>query len=156
MRFRVIAVGERVPAWIDAGIADYLGRLPRQYRLEVATVKASPRTQGKPVAAMMEAEAARLEAATPEGFVRVALDEHGRSLDTRAFAAAIERWRTHAPGIAFWIGGPDGLDPALAARASMILALSALTLPHALARLVLVEQIYRCVSLIEHHPYHRE
>jgi 23S rRNA (pseudouridine1915-N3)-methyltransferase len=105
---------------------------------------------------MMEAEAARLEAATPDGFVRVALDEHGRSLDTRAFAAAIERWRTHAPGIAFWIGGPDGLDPALAARASMILALSALTLPHALARLVLVEQIYRCVSLIEHHPYHRE
>ncbi|MEI6319645.1 MAG: 23S rRNA (pseudouridine(1915)-N(3))-methyltransferase RlmH [Pseudomonadota bacterium] len=156
MRFRVIAVGERVPAWIDAGIADYLGRLPRQYRLEVATVKASPRTQGKPVVAMMEAEAARLEAATPEGFVRVALDEHGRSLDTRAFAAAIERWRTHAPSIAFWIGGPDGLDPALAARASMTLALSALTLPHALARLVLVEQIYRCVSLIEHHPYHRE
>ncbi len=156
MRFRVIAVGERVPAWIAEGIAEYCGRLPRLYRLEVTTVKASPRTQGKPVAAMMEAEASRLEAAVPEGFVRVALDEHGRSLDTRAFAAAIERWRTQAPGIAFWIGGPDGLAPALAARASMTLALSALTLPHALARLVLVEQIYRCVSLLEHHPYHRE
>ncbi|MCA3071815.1 MAG: 23S rRNA (pseudouridine(1915)-N(3))-methyltransferase RlmH [Rhodocyclaceae bacterium] len=156
MRFRVIAVGERVPAWIDEGIAEYRGRLPRLYRLEVTPVKASPRTQGKPVAAMMEAEASRLEAAVPEGFVRVALDEHGRSLDTRAFAAAIERWRSEVPGIAFWIGGPDGLAPALAARASMTLALSALTLPHALARLVLVEQIYRCVSLLEHHPYHRE
>lgn len=145
-----------MPAWIDEGIAEYRGRLPRLYRLEVTPVKASPRTQGKPVAAMMEAEAGRLEAAVPDGFVRVALDEHGRSLDTRAFAAAIERWRAQAPGIAFWIGGPDGLDPALAARASMTLALSALTLPHALARLVLVEQIYRCVSLLEHHPYHRE
>ncbi len=156
MRFRVIAVGERVPAWIDAGISDYRSRLPRLYRLEVATVKASPRTQGKPVAVMMDAEAERLEAAVPDGFVRVALDEHGRSLDTRAFATAIERWRGEAPGIAFLIGGPDGLAPALAARASMTLALSALTLPHALARLVLVEQLYRCVSLIEHHPYHRE
>lgn len=156
MRFQVIAVGERVPAWIAEGIADYRGRLPRAYRLDLTPVKASPRTQGKPVPAMMEAEAARLEAAVPDGFVRVALDEHGRALDTRAFATAIERWRVQAPGIAFWIGGPDGLDPALAARASMTLALSALTLPHALARLVLVEQIYRCVSLIEHHPYHRE
>ncbi len=156
MRFRVIAVGERVPAWIGAGIADYRSRLPRLYRLEVTTVKASPRTQGKPVAVMMDAEAERLEAAVPPGFIRVALDEHGRSLDTRSFAAAIERWRAQAPGIAFLVGGPDGLAPALAARASMTLALSALTLPHALARLVLVEQLYRCVSLIEHHPYHRE
>jgi 23S rRNA (pseudouridine1915-N3)-methyltransferase len=86
----------------------------------------------------------------------VALDERGRSLDTRGFAGAIERWRAEAPGIAFWIGGPDGLAPALVARASMTLSLSALTLPHALARLVLVEQLYRCVSLIENHPYHRE
>jgi 23S rRNA (pseudouridine1915-N3)-methyltransferase len=156
LRFLVVAVGERVPAWIDAGIAEYRSRLPRLYRLDVATVKAAPRTQGKPVPAMMQTEAARLEAAVPDGYVRVALDERGRSLDTRALATAVERWRAQAPGVAFWIGGPDGLDPALAARATMTLSLSALTLPHALARLVLVEQVYRCVSVIEHHPYHRE
>lgn len=152
----MIATGERVPDWIDAGISDYRSRLPRRYMLEMTPVKASPRTQGKSVAVMMDAEAQRLEAAVPDGFVRVALDERGRSLDTRAFAAAIERWRDEAPGVAFLIGGPDGLAPALAARASMTLALSAFTLPHALARLVLVEQLYRCVSLLEHHPYHRE
>ena len=116
MRFRIIAVGERVPAWIEDGIAEYRSRLPRLYKLDVTTVKASPRSQGKPVPTMMEAEAGRLEAAVPDGFVRVALDEHGRSLDTRAFAAAIERWRAQAPGIAFWIGFDDpravGADPA--------------------------------------------
>jgi len=152
----VIAVGERVPAWIGTGIADYCSRLPRAFKLEINPVRASPRTQGKPVPVLMAAEAERLQAAVPEGFIRIALDEHGRSMDTRTLAAAIERWRAQAPGVAFWIGGPDGLDPALRASASMTLALSALTLPHALARLVLVEQLYRCVSLIEHHPYHRE
>jgi len=152
----VIAVGQRVPDWIEAGIAEYRKRLPRTFRLEVTAVRASPRTQGKPVPVLMAAEAERLEAAVPEGFIRVALDEHGRSLDTRALAGTIEQWRVRAPGVAFWIGGADGLDPGLRSRASMTLALSALTLPHALARLVLVEQLYRCVSLIEHHPYHRE
>jgi len=156
MRLRVIAVGERVPAWIDAGIAEYRSRLPRAFQLDITTVRASPRTQGKPTPVLLEAEATRLQAAVPDGYVRVALDEHGRSLDTRALAAAIARWRSEAPGIAFWIGGADGLAPGLRTRASMTLSLSALTLPHALARLVLVEQIYRCVSLIENHPYHRE
>jgi len=156
LRFRVIAVGERVPAWIDAGIVEYRNRLPRSFPLEIHAVRASPRTEGKPMAVLRSAEAVRLEAAAPDGFIRVALDEHGKALDTRALAAAMERWRGQAPGVAFFIGGADGLAPELLARASMTLALSALTLPHALARLVLVEQIYRCVSLIEHHPYHRE
>ena len=156
MRFLVIAIGQRVPDWIEAGIAEYRNRLPRTFRLEVTAVRASPRTQGKPVPVLMAAEAERLESAVPDGFIRVALDEHGRSLDTRTLAGAIEQWRLQAPGVAFWIGGADGLDPGLRSRASMTLALSSLTLPHALARLVLVEQLYRCVSLIEHHPYHRE
>jgi 23S rRNA (pseudouridine1915-N3)-methyltransferase len=156
MRLRVIAVGERVPPWIEAGIAEYRSRLPRAFKLEVAAVRASPRTQGKPVPVLVEAEAGRLAAATPEGFVRVALDERGRALDTRAFADKLMHWRSEAPGVAFWIGGADGLAPQLKAGAALQLALSAFTLPHALARLVLVEQIYRCVSLIENHPYHRE
>ncbi len=156
MRFRVIAVGDRMPAWIDAGVEDYRSRLPRAFALEVVPVRAAPRGEGRPVAAMLAAEAQRLRAATPEGHLAVAMDERGKALGTRALAGQIERWRERASGVAFWIGGPDGLDPALREGADFQLSLSALTLPHAIARLVLVEQIYRCVSLIGHHPYHRD
>ena len=152
----MIAVGERVPPWIEAGIAEYRSRLPRAWPLELQTVRASARTQGKPVPVLLDAEAQRLEQAVPRDFVRVALDERGRTLDTREFAASIGRWREQAPGAAFWIGGADGLAPRLKSGATLLLSLSALTLPHALARLVLVEQLYRCVSLLENHPYHRE
>jgi 23S rRNA (pseudouridine1915-N3)-methyltransferase len=156
MRLRVIAVGDRMPDWIDAGVEDYRARLPRAFALEVVAVRPAPRGEGRPVSTMLAAEAQRLRAATPQGHVTVALDERGRALATRALAGQIERWRERAPGVAFWIGGPDGLDAQLRDSANFQLSLSALTLPHALARLVLVEQIYRCVSLIGNHPYHRD
>jgi len=156
MRFRVIAVGERMPSWIDAGVEDYRARLPRAYPLDVVAVRAAPRSEARPVGAMLAAEAQRLRAATPADHVTVALDERGRTLSTRSLAGQIERWREHASGVAFWIGGPDGLAPDLRESATFQLSLSALTLPHALARLLLVEQLYRCVSLIGNHPYHRD
>lgn len=145
-----------MPSWIDAGVEDYRARLPRAFALEVVAVRPAPRGEGRPVPVMLAAEAQRLRAVTPDGYVTVAMDERGRALATRPLATQIERWRDHAPGVAFWIGGPDGLDPALREAAAFRLSLSALTLPHALARLVLVEQLYRCVSLIGNHPYHRD
>ncbi len=155
MRVRVIALGHRVPAWVAAGWDDYARRLPREWNLELLELKAEPRDRGKPVAQLLAAEAERIRVAC-RGARLVALDERGRSWTTRALADALDRWRSDAEDIAFVIGSADGLDPALRAEAAAVVALSALTLPHALVRILLVEQLYRASALLAGHPYHRE
>jgi len=155
MRVRVIALGHRVPAWVAAGWDDYARRLPREWNLELLELKAESRDRGKPVAQLLAAEAERIRVAC-RGARLVALDERGRSWTTRALADALDRWRSDAEDIAFVIGSADGLDPALRAEAAAVVALSALTLPHALVRILLVEQLYRASALLAGHPYHRE
>ena len=119
-------------------------------------MKAEPRTTGKPVAALLAAEAARLRAALPARSRLVALDERGIDLTTRALAEKLEKWQGGGSDVAFLIGGPDGLDAALKQEAAESLRLSSLTLPHALVRVLLAEALYRGVSLQKGHPYHRE
>lgn len=155
MRVRVIALGHRVPAWVAAGWDDYARRLPREWNLELLELKAESRDRGKPVAQLLAAEAERIRVAC-RGARLVALDERGRSWTTKALADALDRWRSDAEDIAFVIGSADGLDPALRAEAAAVVALSALTLPHALVRILLVEQLYRASALLAGHPYHRE
>lgn len=153
------AVGTRLPEWMNAGFAEYAKRMPRELPLELVEIKPEPRTTGKTVAAMMAAEAKRIEAALPPRCRRVALDERGATLDTQALAQRLGAWQDGQDGygdIAFLIGGPDGLDPALKQGAHEQLRLSALTLPHGLARVVLAEALYRAHSLRSGHPYHRE
>lgn len=156
MRFLVVAVGDRMPAWVDAAFADYAKRLPRRARLELVAVKPEPRTTGKTPARLMAAEAARIRAALPAGCTAVALDEHGRDLTTRELAAQVEKWLAGGADVAFLIGGPDGLDPGLKAAAAARLRLSSLTLPHVMVRVLLAEQLYRALSILDNHPYHRE
>jgi 23S rRNA (pseudouridine1915-N3)-methyltransferase len=105
---------------------------------------------------MMAAEADRLRAVVPEGAVTVALDERGRDLTTRDLAAQVEKWLAGGADVAFLVGGPDGLDPGLKAAAAMRLRLSSLTLPHAMVRVLLAEQLYRALAILDNHPYHRE
>jgi 23S rRNA (pseudouridine1915-N3)-methyltransferase len=155
MKLVVVAVGQRMPAWVDAGFADYARRMPREWALELKEIRPEPRASGKGAAQLAAAEAARLRAAVPRGAVRVALDERGRALATAPLAAQLGRWRDEGREVAFLIGGPDGLDPAVRQEADLVLALSALTLPHALARVVLAEQLYRAFSILHNHPYHR-
>ena len=150
------AVGIRLPDWMNAGCAEYAKRMPRDLPLELVEIKPEPRTTGKTVAAMMAAEAKRIEAALPPRCRRVALDERGETLDTRALADRLGQWQALGDDVAFLIGGPDGLDPALKAGADERLRLSALTLPHGLARVVLAEALYRAHSLRCGHPYHRD
>jgi 23S rRNA (pseudouridine1915-N3)-methyltransferase len=152
----VIAVGERMPAWVDAALADYLERLPREWRTTLVTVRAVRRGAGRPAADALAAESQRLLAAVPRGALLVALDERGTQLATRQFAARLARWREQHGVIAFVIGGADGLHDEVRQRAAFLLSLSAMTLPHALARVLLVEQLYRAVSLLAGHPYHRD
>jgi len=156
MRLLVAAVAARPPAWVGAGWAEYARRMPRETPLELLEVRPEPRTTGKTAAAMMAAEAARIEAALPPRCRRIALDERGDAPTTQQLAERLAKWMAGGEDVAFMIGGPDGLDPNLKASAREVLRLSSLTLPHALVRVVLAEALYRANSLLRNHPYHRE
>jgi 23S rRNA (pseudouridine1915-N3)-methyltransferase len=155
MRVTLVAIGQRLPAWAVAAVDDYAGRLPSEWRFQLKALKAEPRN-GRNPAALMAAERQRIEAALPRGARRVVLDEHGEQVTTAQLAARLRAWQSDARDVAFVIGGPDGLDAALQSAADERLRLSDLTLPHALARVLLVEALYRAESLNAGHPYHRE
>jgi 23S rRNA (pseudouridine1915-N3)-methyltransferase len=155
MRLVLAAVGQRQPGWADAAYEDFAKRFPPEMRLELKAVKAEPRN-GKTPVQCMAAEAQRIDAAVPRGARRVLLDERGSRLTSAQLAERLGFWRGDGRDVAFVIGGPDGLDPALKATADETLRLSDLTLPHAFARVLLAEALYRAWSLHEGHPYHRE
>jgi 23S rRNA (pseudouridine1915-N3)-methyltransferase len=156
MRLWVVAVGQRMPAWAQAGWEEYARRFPSDLRLDLKAVKAEPRTGGRSAAALMAAEAERIQGAIPRGSRIVALDERGTALTSAGLAQRLETWRQTADDVALLIGGPDGLDPALRSAAHERIRLSDLTLPHAMMRVLLAEQLYRAWSLNAGHPYHRE
>jgi 23S rRNA (pseudouridine1915-N3)-methyltransferase len=156
MRLVLVAVGQRQPAWADAAFDDFAKRFPNDCRLELKAVKAEPRTLGKSVEALKAAEAQRIAAACPRGARRVILDERGERRTTAQLAERLRFWLGDGRDVALVIGGPDGLDDALRASADEALRLSDLTLPHALARVLLAEALYRAWSLHAGHPYHRE
>jgi 23S rRNA (pseudouridine1915-N3)-methyltransferase len=156
MRLVIVAVGTRMPGWVDAGFADYAKRMPRELRVELIEVRPEPRDRGKPVDALLAAEARRMETCVPPLACRVALDERGREFSTSALAHWLRERSGDGRDIAFLIGGPDGLAGEVKQRAALRLRLSAMTLPHALARVVLAEQLYRCACILRNHPYHRE
>ena len=156
MRLLVVAVGSRMMPWVDDGFAEYAKRMPREWPLQLVEIKAEPRSSGKPVAALMAAEAGRLRAALPARCRCIALDERGAELTTRQLAGRLAEWTQEGDDVAFLIGGPDGLDPSLKAQAHESVRLSGLTLPHGLVRVMLAEALYRAASLQKGHPYHRE
>jgi 23S rRNA (pseudouridine1915-N3)-methyltransferase len=154
MKVRVVAVSHRQPAWIDAGVAEYSARLPRAWSFEVVELRPAPREGGRTTAQILDAEAMRIAAATA-GRRLVALDERGKAFTTQRFAEKLAEWRDAGADVDFVIGSADGLAASVRKRAATVVALSALTLPHGLARVLLVEQLYRAQSLLAGHPYHR-
>lgn len=154
MKISVVAVGLKMPEWAEEASQDYLARFPSDWRVEVKCVKAEDRST-KTVPKVMEAEAQRLRAALPKDCVLVIMDERGRDLTSEKLASEIQKWGDEGRPIAFIIGGADGIDPQLKKEGRLMLRLSSLTLPHAMARVLLLEQIYRSWSLLHHHPYHR-
>jgi 23S rRNA (pseudouridine1915-N3)-methyltransferase len=156
MKRVIIAVGTRMPSWVVEGYRAYAKRMPPGAALELIEIKAEARTSGKTVAQMLAAEAGRIRAALPKGGRVIALDEHGKDLSTCGLAVQLEAWMQEGGPLVFLIGGADGLDAALKKAASMQLRLSSMTLPHGLARVLLAEQLYRALSIIGGHPYHRE
>ena len=155
MKLVVVAVGQRMPDWAQTACDHYARRFPPDLRLEVRTVKTEARV-GKSRELLQTAERERILAVLPKSCRLVALDERGSALTTRELATQLQRWQQGGDDVALVIGGPDGLDPAFRDSAHQRIRLSDLTLPHALARVVLLEQLYRAWSINTNHPYHRE
>lgn len=158
MQLAIVAVGHKMPAWIETGFNEYTKRMPPELRIELREVKPEARSSSNNAATVMQREAARIEAVLGSLSKQcriVALDERGKDWNTMQLAGALQSWRDEAQAVAFVIGGPDGLDAGFKRSARLLLRLSSMTLPHALARVLLAEQIYRAWSVLSNHPYHR-
>src|SRR6185312_4020772 len=156
MRARLIAVGTRPPAWVREAYADYTRRLGSRLKLALVEIEPGPRSAGQSPSKAIEAEARKLMTALrPDEWV-VSLDGRGTQMSTRELADWLNGRMREGRDLAFLIGGPDGFAAEVLARSDFSLSLSRLTLPHALVRVVLAEQLYRAVSILTHHPYHRE
>jgi 23S rRNA (pseudouridine1915-N3)-methyltransferase len=140
LRVTILAVGHRMPAWIDEGYNEYARRMPPEIRLELVALKPG----------------ADLLAAVPKGATLIALDERGKAVSSQGLSVMLSEWMRDGSHPVFVIGGADGLDAAVKERADKMISLSALTLPHAMVRVVLAEQLYRAWSILARHPYHRE
>ena len=155
MKLVIVAVGQRMPDWAQTAYDDYAKRFPPDLRVELKTVKTEPRGS-KALETLLAAERERIGAALPKGCRIVALDERGTTLTTQALARQLGQWQLGGDDVALVIGGPDGLDPAFRQGAHERIRLSDLTLPHAMVRVLLIEQLYRAWSVNAGHPYHRE
>ncbi|MFP4155485.1 MAG: 23S rRNA (pseudouridine(1915)-N(3))-methyltransferase RlmH [Halothiobacillaceae bacterium] len=155
MRIHLIAVGEKMPDWVQSGFEEYARRLPRTCRVLLREVAPGRRGKNADIDRAVREEADRIEAVLPDNALVVALDVRGRALSTEQLAERLDDWLQGGRDIALLVGGPDGLHPDLLARAELRWSLSALTFPHPLVRVILAEQLYRAWSVLANHPYHR-
>lgn len=155
MRIHLIAVGTRMPAWVETAFADYCGRMPRECRVQLTEIPVAERGKNPDIARLKQAEGERILKALPRDAMVIALDERGETLDSPAWGRELGQWLQSGRDTALLIGGPDGHAPAVLARADRQWALSRLTLPHALVRVLVAEQLYRAWTLLSNHPYHR-
>jgi len=155
MRLSIIAVGQKVPDWAQTAYDDYAKRFPPELKVELKAVKTEPRAS-KTLESLLAAERGRIEGVIARGSRVVALDERGTAVTTMALAEKLKNWQLAGDDVAIVIGGPDGLDPGFKQSAHERIRLSDLTLPHAMVRVLLIEQLYRAWSITINHPYHRE
>lgn len=145
-----------MPGWVAEGYAEYTKRMPREARIDLVEIKPEKRAGAKTGDQVLEAERGRIIAALPDECEVVALDERGELWTTAELSQAMRKWMADGRDAAFVIGGADGLHPEVKRRASHLLSLSRLTLPHGMVRVLLAEQLYRAMTIIQNHPYHRE
>lgn len=156
MRITILAVGHKAPGWVQEGFNEYARRMPPEARLELVELKPEERGPGRTADKARALEGERILAAVPQGATLLALDERGRSVTTQGLSVMLSDWMRDAVHPVFAIGGADGLSDEVRSRANKLVSLSAMTLPHALVRVVLAEQLYRAWSILARHPYHRE
>ena len=155
MHIRLLAVGDRQPGWVDEAFNDYAGRLPREWRFRLEAIATGKRAKGQSPAKAIAAEGDALLAKIAADEQVVLLDERGKQMTSKMLASRLLGWQSDGRNLSFIIGGPDGVSVACRERANFTWALSKLTLPHGLARVLLAETLYRAWSLQAGHPYHR-
>jgi len=155
MRARLIAVGERMPDWVADGFDEYRKRLSRELPLDLVEIRLGSRGKGRDPARAIADEGAAVRAALPKDVHIVALDGRGSAWSSEQLAVELKRWRMEGRDLAFLIGGPDGHAADVLSNAHQRWSLGPLTLPHMLVRLVVAEQLYRAVTMLAGHPYHR-
>jgi 23S rRNA (pseudouridine1915-N3)-methyltransferase len=152
---RIIAVGTKMPAWVNTAVDDYSLRMPAEFALQWKEVKAEIRGASGTSTQWMAKEAQKITEHIPQPCHRVLLDEKGKDVTTAQLSARLSIWRDQALPVAILIGGPDGIAPELKQTAHESIRLSSLTLPHPMVRVLLAEQLYRAWSILANHPYHR-
>lgn len=155
MQLHLIAVGQRMPGWVEQGYGEYAKRLPAECSLRLHEIPAGKRGKNANIARLTRQEGEKMTAAIPRGARVVALEVEGKAWSTEKLSARLESWMGEGRDVALLVGGPEGIEPGLSARADERWSLSPLTLPHPLVRIVLAEQLYRAWSIIKGHPYHR-
>ena len=155
MRIKLIAVGTKMPAWVEQGVQEYQKRLPPEMKLEIRELPLGKRGKGADIQRAIQSEGQQMLAAIPERDFVVALDVKGKSWSTEQLAGELRNWQLEGDNISLLVGGPDGLAPECLARANKKWSLSGLTLPHPLVRILLAEQLYRAWTINNNHPYHK-
>jgi 23S rRNA (pseudouridine1915-N3)-methyltransferase len=154
MRLLLLAAGTRLPAWVNAGYEEYAARLTGDFKLELKEIALGQRS-GSDTKQAIAKEGERMAAALPNSPYLVALQVNGREMSSEQLAKFLQARANDGRDVVFCIGGPDGLAAQIDARADFKWSLSSLTLPHALARVIVAEALYRAVSIVKGHPYHR-
>jgi 23S rRNA (pseudouridine1915-N3)-methyltransferase len=156
MRINLIAVGKRMPAWVEDSFKEYSKRLPKELFLHLIEIAPAQRTKATPIEKAIKEEVKRIKTAIPKNNLIIVLDETGKQFSSKTLSKKIEDWIQQAQDISLIIGGADGLGETFKNSANEVWSLSKMTLPHALVRVIVVEQLYRAYSILSNHPYHRE
>lgn len=155
MRIKLIAVGTRMPKWVELGYAEYAQRMPNLCQLELIEISAKKRGKNADTARILRDEAVALKAAIPAGTLVIALDRKGQHIDTQVLASHLQNWIDESQDVAILIGGPEGIDPNYLNTVQRTWSLSAMTFAHPVVRVMLAEQLYRAWSINANLPYHR-
>lgn len=155
MQIHLIAVGNRMPAWVSQGYEEFARRMPSECRLKLIEIPPAKRTKAADIKRLVRQEGERMLEALPKNAMVVALDVTGRQWRTEELAQQLDGWMHEGRDIALLLGGPEGLDPACREKAEQRWSLSLLTFPHPLVRIIVAEQLYRATTILKHHPYHK-
>lgn len=155
MRIKLLAVGTRMPDWVERGYHEYAQRMPKLCQLELVEIPAKKRGKNADTARILRDEAVALQSAVPQGAIVVALDRRGKHISTETLAEQLQNWIDESQDVAILIGGPEGIDPNYLAKVQRKWSMSAMTFAHPVIRVMLAEQLYRAWSIIASLPYHR-
>lgn len=155
MHIHLIAIGTKMPSWIDAGFSEYARRLPPEFKLQLTEIPAQKRLKNSNIPQVVEIESEKLISAAKPYHRTILLDVKGKAWSTETLANELNRSKEKGESIALLVGGPDGVSETCRNRCQEKWSLSSLTLPHPLVRIIIAEQVYRAWSLLVHHPYHR-